>query len=248
MNRQNAKPVEMKPDRSDDTNYDNSEFIFSWNRNQPMIRPNLYKCQKCNHAIKKNCDVSSCDKCGYPISIYGYRELESNILDNENDERPFTINNGLLGDYIENERIPVKRVKFANHTKVINYKNEADAAENDTNPETIKTTKIKKVVYGVSPGVSPRAVNPDDLIECLNTTDTSSAYVSWSAGVGGCMGMGVILTICCLGLAWYRGELKKNDDTYNKSLIACIFFLPYMYLSYALIDYITSPVKIPKSK
>jgi hypothetical protein len=241
MNRQNAKPVEMKPDRLDDTNYDNSEFIFSWNRNQPMIRPNLYKCQKCNHAIKKNCDVSSCDKCGYPISIYGYRELESNILDNENDERPFTINNGLLGDDIENERIPVKRVKFANHTKVINYKNEADAAENDTNPETIKTTKIKKVVYGVSPGVSPRAVNPDDLIECLNTTDTPSAYVGWWSA-GGCGCMWVILTIGCLALASYRNELKKDGNN-NKSLIACIVFLPYMYLSYALIDYTTSPGK-----
>lgn len=66
--------------------------IFSWNRNSPMIRPDVLKCVNCNHTINSEgeCAGRRCGGCGHPIRLYGYRELVYDPID-DNDERPYDL-------------------------------------------------------------------------------------------------------------------------------------------------------------
>lgn len=215
----------------DDTNYDDSEFVFSWNRDVPMIRPNLYKCPKCNHGIKRNCsNVGNCNNCGYQVSIYGYRDLVYDDTDNEINERPFVIDDGLISDDIERETLPGRRVKFANRTRVINFKKGSEPTDDETETGILETSETGKVVSRIS----SKALDPEDLVEGM---DGSS---SW--GAGSCFSC-VCMLLIVLCIAYKRDELKHKNGGVNLSLIICLVFLPWVYLSYASLDWLTSPGK-----
>lgn len=214
----------------DTTNYDDSEFIFSWNRDTPMIRPNLYKCPSCDHTMKRACDGTACARCGYPVALYGYRDLDygNDNTNDEVDERPYAVNDGSLSDDIENERIPDRRVHFSPRAKVINY-----TRYNSPQSETDDTMESNKVVSQVS----SKVVNPEDLVEGMDGS---------SFGIGG----GVSGLCCCvclllflIWLAWKRGDLAHKNGSSNLSLMLCIVILPYFYLSYVLVDWATAPGK-----
>src|SRR5579863_6656517 len=103
---------------------------FFWKKNTPMIRPEVYKCKNCNNNLKVNCDGSACLRCGFPIDMYGYRELKYNDLGtdpgdiwNAPDEKPIEFN----ANYEENDS---HRVRFAKMAKVIRY-NDSDNYTND---------------------------------------------------------------------------------------------------------------------
>jgi len=61
----------------DDIDYPKNEQVFSWNRDSPFIRPETYRCANCNHSFigRERCDGRKCEKCGYPIKLYGYPDL-----------------------------------------------------------------------------------------------------------------------------------------------------------------------------
>lgn len=60
------------------TNYDNSEYVFSWDKNDPLIVPDIMICKNCNAKIKKygpRCDGVKCGTCGYSVREHGFPEM-----------------------------------------------------------------------------------------------------------------------------------------------------------------------------
>jgi hypothetical protein len=183
----------------DDTNYDNSEFVFSWNTDSPILRPDLYKCPKCNNNLKRNCKNGDCGECGYPVSVYGYRDLE---YDNE---IPYPVDGGSMNNNVERETKSNRRVRFEN-------------TEDQT--ET-------------------RVLEAEDLIEGMDNTNTNNNSM-YGAGAGGCCSC-ICMVMIVLCIAYSRGDLVHKNGTLNFSLILCIIFFPYFYLSYVIVDVLTAP-------
>lgn len=70
----------------DSTNYDDSEFVFSWATDDPRLQPYTTMCQNCNTKYGScSCGKSSGGKdinCGYPVKTKGYpKVLYSNVDD-----------------------------------------------------------------------------------------------------------------------------------------------------------------------
>ena len=55
-----------------DTNYDNDEFIYSLDNDDPMIMPGLITCTNCGADVKPECEESGCKHCGYRVKLNGY--------------------------------------------------------------------------------------------------------------------------------------------------------------------------------
>ena len=52
------------------TNYDDSEFIFSWDQPNPLLRPNPYKCKICDTFLNPDgsrCRDTGCSNCGHKL-------------------------------------------------------------------------------------------------------------------------------------------------------------------------------------
>lgn len=55
-----------------DTNYENSEFVYSWDKNDSMIMPKLIQCINCGSDVDPECDDDGCKTCGYSVKKYGF--------------------------------------------------------------------------------------------------------------------------------------------------------------------------------
>ena len=57
----------------DKTNYNNSEYVFSWNENDSTL-DRTFKCEQCKHTFmakdfdEYDCTNDNCSKCGYSRS------------------------------------------------------------------------------------------------------------------------------------------------------------------------------------
>jgi hypothetical protein len=60
-------------------------------------------------------------------------------------------------------------------------------------------------------------------------------------GFVACISCQLVLFIFVLFIAYKRGEIENKDKTWNKSLLLCIFFFPQLYISYALVEWLTHP-------
>lgn len=71
----------MKDQSLESTNYDDSEFVFSWDRDVPMIRPFVISCGNCGKNVNifgPRCEDKQCTNCGYKISKDGYPTMVYN--------------------------------------------------------------------------------------------------------------------------------------------------------------------------
>ncbi len=65
------------------TNYDDSEFVFSWANNDSLIVPDLYECSTCGRSFTnvdgESTNTKNCEACGHK-KTNGYREcvIQSN--------------------------------------------------------------------------------------------------------------------------------------------------------------------------
>ncbi len=62
------------------TNYDDSEYIFSWDYSNPLIKPNLYSCATCNSSYNYDDDENKKkhNSCGYKVKTNGYPDMTYN--------------------------------------------------------------------------------------------------------------------------------------------------------------------------
>jgi hypothetical protein len=196
----------------DDTNYDNSEFIFSWTTDSPMIRPDLFKFeQNQDPDSESNSDNNrSQDDEQSPDE----QSPDEQSLDNEQyleysdtDERPYELNN------MEKEPCN-KKVHFA------------DSVSEET------TDKKKEVIEGMS------SVPPINSEELKLPENSGSIGIS---SISSCI-LSVLCWFCfLLFIAHMRGELSYKNGSLNMSLILCILLFPHLYLGFVLVDWLTKP-------
>jgi len=199
----------------DEANYADPQYVFSWNRDTPMLRADDYKCPNCNHSLSVDsagrCKDRECIKCGYSIKLYGYGDLSYDTQDDQDEEQYD------LDDDSEDFDKESRHVTFASKDQELNTitRTTEVTAKNINNN---KTTAENVEHYSVD-------------IDVYSTAALCS-YLS-------CF---VCLFLIALCIAKSRGELYHGKGGgINFSLILCIMFFPYTYLTYVLVDWVTSP-------
>jgi hypothetical protein len=205
----------------DDTNYDGSQYVFSWNRDTPMLRADVYKCPNCNHSLSVDssgrCKDRDCTRCGYSVKLYGYRDLTYDTQDGQ-DEEQYDVY-----DDSEDSEIDSRHVTFASKDQILNTATrDAGVASKDG-----KAQQVEKV--------EPTAES--ETIEHLDSGASDVSVVGICSYLCGC----ICILLIALCIAKSRGELSHGKGGMNLSLIVCIIFFPYTYLTYAFVDWLTSP-------
>jgi len=195
----------------DGTNYDNSEYIFSWEKDTPEIKTDVYRCSNCNYIMES--EAAECGKCGFPISVYGYRELEYDYMDADGNEIMYETDDATVPcDYTGTD---------------------VDAEFNEETPRKVRFDDRPKIIgYNYSDSMNYDDQTSDDVLEHMNDGTGVYAYV---------IGHLCIMLIAFL-VAYWRGELYTElggQTNWHLSMIACIILFPNLYLIYALVEFIT---------
>lgn len=223
------------PNRKSVKSYDSSydEGIYSWNRDEAMIRPERLSCPKCNHNLSElDCGGMRCAGCGYSVSIYDKDCKLNKGYDNITDD----------ADYIDSpeynfhrynkspDKLPKhnksKRVRFANHNDYIPDYSEIEHMENESKPDTTNTNTATATATAEKP------LEPEKEIDKGYRSYVIAFFISFI----------IFMMLVAYCVAYSRGELIKEDGVHiNWSIIVCIFFFHQMYLGYALVDWTTRP-------
>lgn len=225
MNRGTKKYKKYAEQNSDldGTNYDNSEYIFSWGKDSPEIRADMYRCSNCNYVMGD--EATECDKCGFPVSVYGYRELDYDYMDADGNEvmyetdnltMPCDYNGTNADQYVSDEETP-RKVRFDNRPQIIRYRY-SDSMNNDDQPA-------------------------DDVLEHMDSNmedidDATNTAIIYTISH-------IVTMLLAYYIAYRREELTtidRNGKTVCRwSMGLCIFFFPNFYLTYALVEWLTRP-------
>lgn len=209
-----------------DQNEDNgNESIYAWNNSKPTLRPESVVCPACNHVLpehigKPNCSNTKCDSCGFSIKLF-----ENLNCDRENGKSGNCLYDGIVDDADFNDSLeydyeleqPFYKSKQLSQVKRVKFQEQ----DQDLEPESRKES--------------------EENIEHMTVTvdENVTIIIGYLCGA-------ICLFLICLCIAYARGEHRsfstdKDGGKINLSLLACIFFFPYVYLSYVLVDMITSP-------
>jgi hypothetical protein len=222
----------------DVVDYPKNEHVFSWNRDSPYIRPETYKCANCNHSFigRERCDGRKCEKCGYPIKLYGYPDLVHDTFF-DMDEVPYDFEeNGYykntLHEYRQNERnVPV-------------MVDAEDVESNNLEQELGVNHTFQKEKNMLEQRLSDENNQDQNNLPDNYSEVDEKHHVEHMDGNGyflcGFVVTRLFLFLIALFIADYRGELRRGDKI-NWSLVGCVFFFPDIYFAYAIFEWLVRP-------
>lgn len=218
------------------------DYVYAWDEDKPMMRPDDMVCPSCNHLLPAssdpmdipNCKNNKCDNCGYEVKMYGYSDddlsYDRTVDDADyNDAPEYNLENE-LPDYEYDQphteemkksfmKLDYRTADAANvNNNYNNYNNYNDDNNNNNNNNAKNTPPIK--------------------YEHLNGATNTGVGLSGLCSFVCCF---AIMLFIAYFIAYKRGEIYNSDGTVNLSLIACIFFFHQLYFGYALLDWVTKP-------
>lgn len=195
--------------------YEADDGVYAWENNEPIIRPENYMCPSCHHRIninkKKPC--RKCENCGFMMKSY---HDNKNGYDEIYDDADYDNSPQL------NFSNKYKKVKFASKVEYIPEHKNIEHMTNDSENNSENKSENKS---------EPESESEED----------KKSYAFYIITIVVSVSIFMLLLSYCV--AYSRGELLKDnlDSSVNWALIACIFFFHQLYLSYVLVDWITSP-------
>lgn len=222
-----------------DIDYPQNEQVFSWNRDSPYIRPETYKCSNCNHSFigRERCDGRKCEKCGYPIKLYGYPDLVQDPFF-DMDEIPYEFgDNGYASvdgsDYTQNE------YRSADHNlPKITEESEDSEPVSEMIPDHLSrdTPPLDYIAQTYQD-----SQHPSNYVEVRNDKKDVKEHMDAAGNaLFGFVASRICLILIAFFIAHYRGELRKNGEI-NLSLVACVVIFPDIYFAYALFEWLVRP-------
>lgn len=243
--RTSASPVKAFDPAFDEN--DNREMIFAWDNDKLMLRPNSMKCPTCNHALPgldadapynpntPNCKNMRCENCGHSVKLYGHNDLS---YDRTLDDADYDDADEFNTDREQPNNVFTARTVKKNSKAILNPKNRHVRFADEHNILGPSTNHDNDFNYDLG------YKHDNDMVlnklEHLNTTTSeTNPYVE---GVSIYLIITLITFVIALIVFSMRsGDHNNTEGNFNYSMLLCIFFVPYWYLTYAIIDSTTSP-------
>jgi hypothetical protein len=225
----------------DDIDYPQNEQVFSWNRDSPYIRPETYKCNNCNHSFvgRERCDGRKCEKCGYPIKLYGYPDLVQDPFFDMN-EIPYDFGENGYYDNTGYDANTQNEYRSADHN-LPKITEETEESVSEMIPDHLSRDAPPLDYIAQTYHDIPNVSKPSNYIEVKNDNKNMKEHMDASSGaIFGFVSSRICLILLAFCIANYRGELRKNGEI-NLSLIVCVILFPDIYFTYALFEWLVRP-------